>query len=372
MSIAKPIRLLALLATCAIACAQTPSPENAKPATPNSNCPRMALGADVSFLPQAEAQGTVFHDNGVAGEGLEILGKHGYQWVRLRLFNDPKSLPNDLAYTLAEAKRAKAMGFGLLLDFHYSDDWADPAHQITPVAWQKLNHHQLVDAVYAYTRDTIAKFRDEGVLPNIVQVGNEETSGMLWPDGKLPDNWPNFIELLAAAIRGVNDGSVVKDGSGAKNSSGAQRRPLIMLHIDKGGDIEATRWFFSHIVQANIPFDVIGQSYYPWWDGSLTDLRANLAFMAREYRKPIIIVETAYSWRPDNYIKKKGPYPETPEGQSAFLQALWQTVAETPNGLGRGIFWWEPAVRGPLARRGLFDDDGNSLPALHVFDACRQ
>ena len=337
--------------------AQTPTPVAA-----GGDCPRLAIGADVSFLPQAEADGTIFKDDGKPGEGLEILRRHGYGWVRLRIFNSPESspdkLPNNLAYTLAEAKKAKALGFGLLLDFHYSDDWADPAHQITPVAWQKLKHKQLVDAVYAYTRDTIAAFRDAGALPDMVQVGNEETSGLLWPDGKLPDNWDNFTELLQAGIRGVKEGA----GSG--------RRPLIMLHIDQGGNSETTQWFFSHVLAAHVEFDVIGQSYYPWWQGSLDALKANLDFMAKTYRKPIIVVETAYSWRPDNYTKKAGPYPETPEGQRQFLEAVAHTVAATPNGLGRGIFWWEPAVRGPLARRGLFDDDGNSLPALHVFDAC--
>lgn len=332
----------------------TPAPS---PGTDNS-CPAIALGVDTSFLAQAESQGTVFKDQGKPAPGLLILRKHGYGWVRLRIFNHPTTLPNDLAYTIAEAKQAKALGYGLLLDFHYSDDWADPSHQTTPLAWQKLKHKQLVDAVFVFTRDTIAAFRDAGVMPDMVQTGNEITSGMMWPDGKLPDNWDNFADLLKAGIRGVAEGS------------GNARKPKIMLHIDQGGNTETTQWFFSHILSEQVPFDVIGQSYYPWWQGSLNDLKANMAFMATTYRKPIVIVETAYSWRPDNYMKKTGPYPETPEGQRDFLQALARVVAATPNGLGKGVFWWEPAVRGPLARRGLFDDDGNSLPALNVFNAC--
>jgi arabinogalactan endo-1,4-beta-galactosidase len=330
------------------------------PASPpgTSACPRIAIGADVSFLPQAEAQGAVFKDHGVAAPGLQILRKHGYGWVRLRIMNDPQTLPNNLSYTIAEAKQARALGFGLLLDFHYSNDWADPSHQITPVAWQKLKHKQLVDAVYTYTRDTIAAFKAAGVLPDMVQVGNEITSGMLWPDGKLPDNWDNFTDLLKAGIRGVNDGA------------GDGKKPKIMLHIDQGGNSETTQWFFSHVLAAHVPFDVIGQSYYPWWQGSLADLKANLAFMASNYRKPIIVVETAYSWKPDNYRKKPGPYPETPQGQADFLAAVAQTVAATPNGLGRGVFWWEPAVNNDLVRRALFDDKGEALPAIHAFDGC--
>jgi arabinogalactan endo-1,4-beta-galactosidase len=345
-------RLIAGVVVCATSLCAGAQQTDAGP------CPRLAIGADVSFLAQAETDGTVFHDKGVAAPGLQILHSHGYGWVRLRLFNAPTTLPNDLAYTLAEAKRAKALGFGLLLDFHYSDDWADPGHQATPLAWQKLKHRQLTEAVFIYTRDTIAKFREAGVLPDMVQIGNEVTAGILWPDGKLPDNWDNFTDLLSAGIRGVAGGS------------GVERKPRIMIHIDKGGDMEATRWFFSHLAAAHVNFDVIGQSYYPWWEGSLNDLKANLDFMAHEYRKPIIVVETAYSWRPDNYTKKRGPFPETPEGQRAFLEALIPVVAGTPDGLGRGIFWWEPAVRGPLARRGLFDDNGDSLPALNVFDTC--
>jgi arabinogalactan endo-1,4-beta-galactosidase len=337
---------------------QTHAQTSEPPAAHGMFCPPIAVGADISFLPEAEANGAVFTDNGVPHPALEILRSHGYGWVRLRLFNHPTTLPNDLAYTLAEAKQAKALGFGIVLDFHYADDWADPQHQPTPLAWQKLKHPQLVQATFEFTRDTLARFREEGVMPNMVQIGNEITSGMMWPDGKLPDNWNNFDDLLLAAARGVAEGSK------------PNKHPAIMIHIDQGGNVETTKWFFSHVIAAGVPFDVIGQSYYPWWQGSLQDLKTNLEFMAKTYRKPIIVVETAYSWRPDNYLKKAGPYPETPEGQREFLEALARTVAATPNGLGRGIFWWEPAVRGPLARRGLFDDDGNSLPALHVFDAC--
>jgi arabinogalactan endo-1,4-beta-galactosidase len=324
-------------------------------------CPAMAVGADVSFLPEAEAKGDVFYDGDKPLPALEILRNHGYGWVRLRLFNHPTTLPNDLAYTLAEAKKAKALGFGIVLDFHYADDWADPQHQPVPAAWAKLKHTQLVQATFEYTRDTLARFRSEGVLPNMVQIGNEVTSGMMWPDGKLPDQWQNFNDLLLAAARGVAEGSK------------PDRHPPIMIHIDQGGNVETTRWFFSHVIAAGVPFDVIGQSYYPWWQGSLVDLKNNLAFMANEYKKPIVIIETAYSWRPNEYLHQHAPFPETPEGQADFLKALATTVAATPHGLGKGVFWWEPAVdasRGDLVPRALFDDKGHALPALHVFDAC--
>ena len=212
-------------------------------------------------------------------------------------------------------------------------------------------------AVFNFSRDTVSAFREQGTMPDMVQVGNEITSGMLWPDGQLPDRWEQFAELLTAGVRGVEAGR------------GNLVRPVIMIHIDQGGNAETTQWFFDHLIANRVPFDVIGQSYYPFWQGSLDDLRKNLAFMANRYRKPIIVVETAYDWRGGEEFKgRKREFPETPEGQREFLAAVAQVVRETPNGLGKGLFWWEPMAEGPIAKRGLFDDQHNSLPALHVFD----
>jgi arabinogalactan endo-1,4-beta-galactosidase len=315
-----------------------------------------AIGADTSFLPQAEQQGAVFKEKGVAKPALEILRDHSYNWIRLRIFNAPTTLPNNLDYTIAAAKQAKAMGFKFLLDFHYADDWADPGHQPTPVAWRNLTHKQLADAVFAYTRDTIASFKDAGAMPDMVQVGNEVSNGMMWPDGRLPGNWDNFADLLRAGIDGVSAGS------------GAQPRPAIMIHIDRGGDIAGTKYFFDKLASYKIQFDVIGQSFYPWWQGSLNDLRANLELTIHEYGKDVYVVETAYNWVPGNYIKHPGPFPETADGQRDFLDEVNRIVMDAPGGHGKGIFWWEPAVRGGLAQRGFFDRDGNALPVVGVFD----
>ena len=118
-----------------------------------------------------------------------------------------------------------------------------------------------------------------------------------------------------------------------------------------------------------VEYDVIGQSYYPWWHGSLLDLRENLHFMANEYQKDIILVEVAYCWRPTEYRRRPAPFAETPVGQKEFLDEVNRLVLNTPNGRGKGIFWWEPAVpAGPLRNRGFFDDDGNVLPVINVFD----
>jgi arabinogalactan endo-1,4-beta-galactosidase len=316
-----------------------------------------AIGADLSFLKQAEDRGTVFKDSGKARPGLIIFKDHGYNWVRLRLFHSPMSLPNNLDYTIALAKAAREHGFKFLLDFHYSDTWADPGKQFTPAAWKDKPHEELVRAVFEYTRDTIAAFDVAGVPPDMVQVGNEVINGMLWPDGKLPGRWDNFADLVKAGIRGVEAGR----GNGP--------RSRIMIHIDRGADRHGTQAFFDRLNSYHVDYDVIGQSYYPWWHGSLLDLRENLSFMSSEYKKDILLVEVAYCWHPAEYRKRPGPFPETPEGQRAFLDEVNRLVLATPEGRGIGIFWWEPAVAGPLRSRGYFGDDGNALPVIQVFDS---
>lgn len=347
--------LIASLAASAAAQRATPR------ATPRP-VPYM-FGADLSFLAQAESLGQRFKDAGVVKPGIQLFRDHGYDWIRLRVFHDvrlsPWPLPNDVPYTIALAKQAKAAGFKLLLDFHYSDTWADGDHQPMPKAWSALTAPQLVDSVERYTRETIVAFREAGVLPDMVQIGNEITPGMLHPLGKLPEHWDTFAALLKAGVRGVAAGR------------GSAAMPLIMIHIDRGGDSATTRAFFDQVVKRGVPFDVIGQSYYPWWHGTLLDLKENLAMMAERYRKPIVVVEVAYNWRPQEYVGKPAPFPETPDGQRAFLEAVNDVVMAAPNGLGRGVMWWEPAVApapGPLRSRGMFDDQNEALPVIHAFD----
>lgn len=330
----------------------------AKNALPASE---FAVGADLSYLKQAEDRGTVFKDGTNALPGLQIFKNHGYKWIRLRIFVEPVGggLPNDLAYTLTETKAAKQLGYEFLLDFHYANSWADPGKQPTPTTWTNLTHKERTRKVFEYTRDTLAAFRDAGVLPQMVQVGNEVTRGILWPDGKLPEHWDNFAHYLRAAIKGVKAGS------------GTNPPPKIMIHIDQGGSIVTTKYFFDHLNRYRIRYDVIGFSYYPWWHGTLLDLRENLAFTANRYHKDIIVVETAYNWRPAHEsADRPGPFPETFEGQREFLDQLTRIVLGTPDERGKGIFWWEPAVGTRFGRisRSFFDENGYSLPVLTVFD----
>lgn len=314
-----------------------------------------AIGADLSFMKQAEDNGFAFRENGEAKPCLQIFSDHGYNWIRLRLFHSPTRLPNNLVYTIALAKDAKEKGYKFLLDYHYSDTWADPGKQFLPVAWEGLSHEALVDSVFEYTRYTMTAFRDSGAFPDMVQIGNEISNGMLWPDGKLPENWDNLAELVQAGINGVHA------------SCGNNPCPKIMIHIDKGGDKSFTEGFYDKLHSYGIEYDVMGQSYYPWWHGSLLDLRECLNFMANTYHKDIMVVEAAYNWKPTEYTDKKAPFEESPEGQKQFLEEVNKIVLNVPDNRGKGVFWWEPAV----ARRGsrsYFDEEGNVLPVITVFD----
>lgn len=323
-----------------------------------SRAAEFAFGADLSFLKQAEDRGQVFKDDTNAIPSLQLFRNHGYNWIRLRLFVEPVGgrLPNDLAYTLAEARAAKELGYKFLLDLHYASTWADPQKQPTPDAWLKLSHKERATKVFEYTRDSVAVFRDAGVLPDMVQIGNEVRVGMLWPDGKLPEHWDNFTDYLRAGIRGVNAGS------------GTNPCPKIMIHFDHGGSVARTKYFFDNLTQRNVPFDVIGFSYYPWWHGSLMDLRENLTFASKTYDKDVMVVETAYHWRPNRETADRAmPFPETPQGQRDFLDELTRIALQSER--CTGIFWWEPAVgrRGGLISRSFFDEDGDALPVISVF-----
>ena len=316
-----------------------------------------AIGADLSFSKMAQDSGAVFKDNGKAEPVLDIFRQHGYNWIRLRLFHRPAHPPNNLEYTIALAKQAKKRGFKFLLDYHYSDTWADPGHQITPAAWQGLSPQVMTDSVYSYTKRTIEAFRKAGVMPQMVQIGNEVRNGMLWPTGKLPEHWDRFAKLVKAGIAGVEAGR------------GTAPRPLIMIHFDQGGSPQMTKKFYDKINSYGIHYDVIGLSYYPWWHGSLLDLRENLISLVHNFNKDVIVVETAYNWEPSQYKNQPAPFPETPQGQKDYLQSLNQILLDVSSPKIRGLFWWEPAVPpGPLRSRGFFDDKGNALPVINVFD----
>jgi len=333
-------------------------------------------GADVSLLQKIEGLAGTYKEAGKPRDLLAILKGHDATYMRLRLFHTPDGkgpVCNDLAYTLKLARRIKAAGLHLVLDIHYSDTWADPQHQTTPKAWRDLAPAKLEDAVFAYTRETLAAMKAADALPEIVQVGNEITPGFLWDTGRVggkfdtPEQWQRLGALVRAGLGGVREAG----GAGVRT----------MIHIDPGGSAAVTRWFFDHLAAEKAEFDLIGLSFYPWWHGSFDDLRANLAATAARYRKDIVVVETGYPWTRErgglfngDPAKLKTPYPPTPDGQRDFLAELLKIVRSTPDGHGRGVLYWAPewiAVKGmdsPYQNLALFDFEGNALPGIKAFE----
>ncbi|MEW6193547.1 MAG: glycosyl hydrolase 53 family protein [Bacteroidota bacterium] len=360
----KYIRVIILLIASSKLIAQTPSQE-------------FIRGADISFTQQIEFRGGKYKLNGVEKEILDILQENGANYIRLRLWHTPSNGYNSLSKTLQFAQRIKSKGLKFLLDFHYSDTWADPSNQTKPYAWRNLPFENLKDSVYEYTKRVITLMKNQNTLPDIVQIGNEVAGGMLWPDGKLYGagnetvQWDKFSELVKEGVRGVRDAA---DTSSVK----------IMIHIEKGGDYSGSVYFFDRLTARNVEFDIIGLSYYPWYHGSLSQLQSNLNSLAVRYQKEIVVVETAYPWTLDfkdntnNIVGLDSQllpgYPATEEGQKNFLTQIKNIVKQTTNNKGLGFFYWEPGYIS-LSNFGsswencaLFDFSNEATDAIMVFN----
>jgi arabinogalactan endo-1,4-beta-galactosidase len=334
-------------------------------------------GGDISMLLRQEEAGVVFKDADGPKDLIALMTDAGCNCFRVRLFVNPTGrggVVQDVSYALEMAKRIKAARGIFLLDFHYSDTWADPAHQTKPAAWKDMPFDELVQTVQTYTADVIARFKAHHLLPDIVQLGNEIQPGFLWPDGRLDgpdpeDSWGRFARLLNAAVGGLR---AAAPGDDIK----------IMIHIACGGDFGKTDWFFSNLQKYDVPYDLIGQSYYPWWHGTLKELEDTLTRTAEKFKKDIIIVETAYPnsaverFEPGADPNDAMPWPMSPEGQREFLAALVRTVRRTPDNRGRGVVWWYPESVPANTRGGwyngkmaLFDPNGLALPAMQSLAA---
>ncbi|MBB3109534.1 arabinogalactan endo-1,4-beta-galactosidase [Paenibacillus phyllosphaerae] len=366
-------------------------------------------GADISILNELESLGGAYYLDQEQKDLLEILRLKGLNCVRLRLWVNPYDESghpymggtNDLKTTLELAKRAKAQGLAVMLDFHYSDFWADPKKQIKPKAWQSLTGEQLEEQVYRYTQEVLAAFAANEVLPELVQIGNETTNGTLWPDGQTPKyhfEEKRFVETDAGEWKAAFDrlARLLQAGVRAAREAGPIR---VILHLDAGGSNVLYRTWFDEMAARQVDYDIIGLSYYPIWHGSLDDLSFNMRDISERYGKEVLVVETAYGFTADSpsgadifteESAKIGGYPATVEGQAQFLHDLMTTVQQVPGGKGLGIVYWEPAwlpVKGTSwaspagmqycndiaemgnhwANQGLFDFGGNALASLDVF-----
>jgi len=291
------------------------------------------LGADISFLPQMEDRGMKYSDNGVEKDAVQILKDNGLNYIRLRLFVNPENDSGyspkkgfcDLNHTIEMAKRIKAAGMEFLLDFHYSDTWADPQKQFKPAAWKGLNFDQLRQAVFSYSKKVIQSLKSAGAEPDMVQIGNEINHGMIWPEGHI-NNLDSLAQLVYAGIQGVKaiDPSIE-----------------IMLHIALGGQNDEARFFIDNMIMRGVPFDVIGLSYYPRWHSTLEDLRYNLNDLAKRYDKDVIVVE-----------------------YSQLKQEVNELSFNVVGGRGKGSAIWEPLN----TWEAFFDRQGKSTDLLKIYD----
>lgn len=334
------------------------------------------LGADISSLAKSEALGGVYrYSDGTQADALQILKDHGLNYARLRVWVDPADGYHGKAELLEMARRLKRLDIQLLVDFHYSDSWADPGKQIKPAAWKDYDFEQLQRAVYEHTYDVCSSLVAQGTPPDMVQVGNEINAGMLWPDGDY-NHFDNLAALLKAGYQAVKD----------CNSS-----TPVMLHIAEGGDNDLARWWFDNITRRDVPFDVIGISYYPFWHGSLAQLQYNLNDISARYDKDVIVVETAYAFtdQEDDFLANivsrdmaVPGYPLTPAGQRAMLRDIMSIVRAVPHGRGLGVFYWDatwtavpgngwepadPQSGNAWENQALFDFDDRALPALEEY-----
>ncbi len=355
-------------------------------------------GVDISTLLEVEQNGGVFFDeNNQQKDVLDILAEHGINWIRLRLWNDPYNVywvdevnngqsiegavgggTNDYQTTLTLAKRAKALGFKLLLDFHYSDFWAHPGQQYIPKAWQDLTQTETEQALYQFTYDTLNNLRLDGVFPDMVQIGNEINGGLVFPHGQ--------------DIGSAGATSLIQQGIAATRAveALAGQDCKIMLHLAEGGNSGIFNYAFDAFTAAELDYDIIGASYYPYWHGSMENLSANINALSQKYNKPIVIAETAYGFTteqgPDegNNIFSQASadesgYRATPQGQATVIRDIIERLAQVPDEKGLGLFYWEPAWLGKEGagwvngqsngweNQAMFDYQGKVLDSLDVF-----
>ena len=359
---------------------------------------KFVKGMDLSTLLELERCGAKYYDNGEERDLLAIMKSYDVDTIRIRLWNDPWSETgesygageNDLKTSLEIAKRVTAAGFGVLLNFHYSDFWADPGKQIKPKAWADYGVNELEQAVYDYTLESMRTFLDAGVNITMVQVGNELSNGLLWPEGKVP-NYDNIATFVNAGIRAVRK---------------ADAAIPVMIHLDNGGNNALYREWFDNFTKRGEDFEIIGLSYYPFWHGSLQMLNDNMNDIAERYGKDLVIAEVSMGYTMEDYknyeklsdeerkgyatrpaLVEKIEYPMTKQGQYDFMEDFLNRISHIKGGKGKGFFYWEPAWipvpgsgwatpaslkymndPGPCgnewANQALFDYDGNALPTL--------
>ncbi|MBE9582992.1 glycosyl hydrolase 53 family protein [Mucilaginibacter sp. JRF] len=317
--------------------------EPAKPqATLNGG---FAKGADVSWLTEMEASNIKFYNNaGTEQDLFTILKGKGTNAIRLRAWVNPADGWNNTADVVNKATRAKAAGMRIMLDMHYSDNWADPGKQTKPSAWKDLSFAELKSALSTYTISVMNALKDKGITPEWVQIGNETNNGMLWDDGKASVNMKNFAELIQAGYMAVKSVSV-----GSK----------IIVHLSNGFDNEMYRWMFDGLKANGAKWDVIGISLYPTaanWQVLNVQCLTNMNDMVARYGSQVMVCEVGM------------PATEV-TASKAFLTDIIDKVNSVTAAKGLGVFYWEPQAYNSWKGYGLgaFDVSGKPTAALDAF-----
>ena len=314
----------------------------------NSNN-EFAGGADVSWVTQMESEGKKFYSSsGTQMECMALLKGLGMNSVRLRVWVNPADGWCNAQDLLQKALRAKNLGMRIMIDFHYSDVWADPGNQTKPAAWNSLSFVNLKLSVATHTTEVLTLLKNNNITPEWVQVGNETGNGMLWEDGKASVNMANYVALNNAgydAVKAVFPNSKV------------------IVHLQDGYKNSLFRWIFDGFKNNGGKWDVIGLSLYPsWyttvndWQNANKDCLANMNDMVSRYGKEVMVVECGMSW-------------DKPDACKSFLTDLILKTKSVTSGKGIGVFYWEPQCYNNWKgySLGAFDASGKPTVALDAF-----
>lgn len=333
----------ALLLTTAFSCKKkeiSQPPPVTPPATTG-----FAKGADVSWITEMEASSIKFYNaSSVQTECMALLKSLGMNTIRLRVWVNPAASWNNAADVVSKAVRAKNLGMKLMINFHYSDDWADPGKQTKPAAWAALNLAGLKNALTAHTTDVLTQLKNAGVTPDWVQAGNETNDGMLWPDGKASANMANYAQLVNAGYDAVK--AVFPSAK-------------VIVHVSNGWDNSLFRWNIGGLVSNGAKFDVIGMSMYPTaanWSTYNTQCLSNMNDMIGRYNKEVMVVEAGLPWTDAAACR-------------LFLGDLISKVKSIANRKGLGVLYWEPQCHNNWKgyTLGAFDNSGKPTIALDAF-----
>jgi len=321
----------------------TPPPDT------TTNTTTFAKGADIGWLTQMESSGYLFYDSaGTQEDCIQILKDLGINSVRLRAWVNPSNGWCNTGDVVVKALRAKALGMKIMIDFHYSDVWADPGHQTKPVAWTNLIFDSLVSAVHNYTLHVMDTLLQNGITPDWVQVGNETNDGMLWTDGQISTNNNSFVNFAAL----INSGySAVKAASSTTK---------VIVHISNGFDNGLFEWMFDGLKAAGAKWDIIGMSLYPAtnsWQTTDAQCLANMNDMVARYGTPVMVCEVGMSY-------------SDPTDSKAFLTDIIAKTKSVTGGNGLGVFYWEPECYNNWQgyTLGAFDNTGKPTAALDAFE----